>query len=122
MHRLACFRDGVYLSYISWIFLSALSHKSISIFFSSATHIQGSPCSFPFLDIIFLIYLYQRWCYPVDPSRTHDDDDKTDSDSKDDKARGGAAECEETRLQQKQLREGSERGHIEGDEERKKTQ
>ena len=61
MHRVACFRDG----------------KQISILFNENIISSLSLSS----DIIFFIFLYQRWIYPVDKKRVNefgqggDDDD-----------------------------------------------
>ena len=61
LHRLACFRDGRYLSSSS-PYLCQLR----------ATRADLGCCWFWRTDIVFLIFLYQRWIYPVDKTRVNE--------------------------------------------------
>lgn len=68
MHRLSCFRDG----------------KLICI------HVLCSQLCY--LDIIFVIYLYQRWIYPTDYTRVNEfGQGGVDADASTDKAAETAA-------------------------------
>lgn len=74
LHRLSVFRDGVFSLELSYdichycdlVQLLLPSYFYLFIYFFIELFCGG------FADIIFLIYLYQRWMYPVDKKRLNE--------------------------------------------------